>query len=297
MTARRRPARPPVLVGVDGSEQALRAVRWAAAEAARREVPLRVVHGYSWPDTSHLSDQTAAAQVRRMLLAQARSWLVEAQTIARSAAPGITVTADLRVSHPVELLVHESRVSSLVVVGSRGIGGFVELLLGAVATAITAKAECPVVVVRDVEPRDTGPVVVGVDGSPLSDPALDFALDAARATGAELVAVHGRFDVREDPARPPTSWESVRDGMVAKHVDHAVAIYPDVVVHRVLVRDRPARALLDEAAGARLLVIGSRGRGGITGLLLGSTSQTLLHHAPCPVAVVRVPAPPIGNGT
>ncbi len=293
----------PVLVGVDGSEHALHAVRWAAREAARRGLPLRIVHGYEWPDThQHMGDPGIGKDQHHVLMDRACGWLIEAQATARSTVHGLEVSADLRVAHPVELLVHGSWESSMVVVGSRGLGAISELMFGTVATAIAARARCPVVVVRDTAPPDTappdtGPVVVGVDGTPRSDAALSFALDAARSTGAELVAVHARLEVTHGPGRPPTSWESVRGGLPAGQVEHAARDYPDVVVHRILALDRPVRALLDEAAGARLLVVGSRGRGALSGTLLGSTSQALLHRAPCPVAVVRYQAPgPDGAG-
>ncbi len=286
----------PVLVGVDGSEHALRAVRWAAREAACRGLPLRIVHGYEWPDTHHhIGDPGIGKDQHTVLMDRACGWLIEAQAAARSTVSGLEVSADLRVAHPVEVLVHDSWESSMVVVGSRGLGAISELMFGIVATAIAARARCPVVVVRDNAPLDTGPVVVGVDGSPRSDAALAFALDAARSTGAEQGAVHARLEVTHGPARPPASWESVRGGLLAGQVEHAARDYPDMVVHRVLALDRPVRALLDEAAGARLLVVGSRGRGALSGTLLGSTSQALLHRAPCPVAVVRFQAPGPGG--
>ncbi|MGQ0483176.1 MAG: universal stress protein [Pseudonocardia sp.] len=297
-------ATAPVLVGIDGSDAALDAVRWAAGQAVRAHAPLRIVHGFEWPDSPHIGDPGLGVDHRQVLLQRARQWLDEACDAARSVEASLPVTADLRVAHPVELLVHDSAVSRMVVLGCRGLGGFTELLVGSVAVAVAARAACPVAVVRgNAALRDAlpgshgasalGPVVVGVDGSPLSERALDFAFRTARDAGTGLVAVHAWSDFALDPDRDRAAVQEREQALLAERLAGWSADFPEVPVRRVVVRDRPAGALLREAveADAHLVVVGARGRGGFAGLLLGSTSQALLHHAPCPVVVAREPVP------
>jgi nucleotide-binding universal stress UspA family protein len=149
------------------------------------------------------------------------------------------------------------------------------------------------VVVRN-RVAEEGPVVVGVDGSPASESAIGFAFEAASTRNAPLTAVLSWTDVLVESAFQATrfsmDWSEVEDEqqrLLAERMAGWQEKYPDVVVERVVVRDRPVRALVRAAQHARLLVVGSHGRGGFTGMLLGSTSQALVHHSPCPVAVVR----------
>ena len=172
---------------------------------------------------------------------------------------------------------------------------FAELVVGSIAMAVTTHGHCPVVVVRgpaqDVPPRQDGPVVVGVDGSPNSQAALSFAFETAALRGASLTVVHAWSD---RPLRDlPMDWQLMQDESEALSrllVDDR-ARYPDVPVEQVVVRDGPAHVLLEHARTAQLVVVGSRGRGGFRGLLLGSTSQAMIHHAACPVVVVPTAAP------
>jgi nucleotide-binding universal stress UspA family protein len=150
-----------------------------------------------------------------------------------------------------------------------------------------------VVVVRGTETAH-GPVVVGVDGSPTSEAALAFAFDEASTRGAVLVAVMTSQDFTVDSAynvsRMAADWAQVEEDerrLLAQRLAGWQEKHPDVDVHRVVLRDRPARALMRYAAQAQLLVVGSHGHGGFTGMLIGSTSQALVHHAPCPLAIVR----------
>ena len=198
---------------------------------------------------------------------------------------------------PTPALQAESADAALVVLGDRGLGGFTGLLLGSVAVSLAAHAACPVVVVRGPEfdasaPR-VEPVVVGVDGSPASEAAFAFAAAALHAV--PLVAVHAWCDLVVDPTVAPLlddALESDEREVLAERLAGWSQEYLDVDVRRLVVRDRPARALVQESASAQLVVVGSRGRGGLAGMLLGLVSHALLHHAHCPVAVVR-PAPPV----
>ncbi|NMH97784.1 universal stress protein [Pseudonocardia acidicola] len=292
--------RRPVLVGVDGSEPALRAVRWAALEARRLQVPLRVVTASGDRGIRHLTRLDLGPDYREAVLEVARAQVAAATDVARKAAPGVEVTSDVLAADPVPALLEESRQARLVVLGNRGLGGFSGLLAGSVTVAVTAHATCPVVVVRGAEQdpgvAENGPVVVGVDGSPLSDAALAFAFADAEAHGSALVAVHAWQDMVVDPnVGAYLDWEAIEreeNRLLAEQLAGVAQKYPDVPVDRVVVvRESPARLLVELSAGARLVVVGARGRGGFTGLLLGSTSQALVHHAQCPVAVVRPDQP------
>lgn len=291
----------PVVAGVDGSTGSTQAVRWAAAQADLWGCPLRLVHAHSEPRT-HQPDLTAAPQgdYRQALLNAGYDWLREAADVAAATAAGVAVSTELITSRAGQLLTEESEQARLVVVGSRGLGGFTGLMLGSTAVALGAHAHCPVAVVRGANtdtPR-SGPVVLGVDGSAASEAAIGFAYDAASHRGVPLIAVHVWSDVSFAasfvPAPATFDWpviEGDEQRLLAQRLAGWQEKYPEVQVHRVVTEGRPAYSLLEAAQDAQLLVVGSRGRGGLRGLLLGSTSQALLHHAPCPVVVVRPEAP------
>lgn len=283
-----------IVVGVDGSASALHAVRWAAREAARRDVPLRLLHVSHLVPVRHPRQIAPPPDYHTAVIEQGRHWLTEASRAARAAVPGIALSTDLRDGVVTDALIRESEGAELVVLGSRGLGGFTGLLIGSAAVTLAAHAHCPVVVVRastvDAAPPEEGPVVVGVDGSELSESAVAFAFETAAARGVPLHAVHTWVDVDMSPAWIAPPWDDVQ-AYEERLLEERLAVwrtkFPDVEVRTVVHRDRPARALLHEAAGAQLVVVGSRGRGAFTGLGLGSVSQSLLHHAECPVAVVR----------
>ncbi len=285
--------RHPVVAGVDGSECALQAVRWAAAEAARRHLPLRLVAAHTWPAGGLVGDPGLGFDPRAVLREVVHSRLAAAETVAAEAVPGLAVEKAEAEGDPVAVLAGESERAELLVLGDRGLGGFTGLLIGSVAVALCTQAGCPVVVVRELDPtaRRSEPVVVGVDGSPASEAAVAFAVEAAALRGVPLVAVHAWHDVAVDPTMASlVNWDAVESDereVLAERLAGLRASHPDLAVRRLVVRDRPARALVDESRGAQLVVVGSRGRGGLRGLLLGSVSQQLLHHAHCPVAVVR----------
>ncbi|MCO1659057.1 universal stress protein [Pseudonocardia humida] len=270
-----------VVVGVDGSPSARHAALWAAGEAARRGVPLTVVHALpadGGPTTAPPWLDELAADVRR----------------------GGTVEVDVRLPRgtPVSLLVDAAQRARLVVVGGWGADAYPGMLAGSVALALVTHAPCPVAVVRggapEAAPASRGPVVVGVDGSPTSDAALDEAFDIATAWDAELVAVHTWSDVVPGPSgevvRLREDWSTLAtraEELLAERLAARREAYPGVVVGSRVLADRPVRALLGEAETARLLVVGHRGEGGFSGMLLGSTSQVLVQYAPCPVLVMR----------
>jgi len=287
----------PVVVGVDGSESARMAAIWAADEAVRRHVRLRIVHANLWPTVRQPAGHYPI-RYQQPMIEHGRKLIQEAVDAARQRHPGLVVTDELVMAMPVDLMLAESRQAQLVTLGSRGLGGFAGLLLGSVAVAVAAHGRCPLVVVRGLDPQSPppaeGPVVVGVDGSPHDTPALRFAFEAADWREAPLTAVHTWSDVPLDIStgewHRQLDWDAIQEGerrLLAERLAGWQQEFPDVKVTQLVSRDRPVRSLLDAAQTAQLLVVGSRGRGGFTGMLLGSTSHALLHHCPCPIAVVR----------
>ncbi|MGE3286739.1 MAG: universal stress protein [Pseudonocardia sp.] len=286
----------PVVVGVDGSESGLRAVRWAAREARRWRSPLRLVHVIVGLDEQWLSDPAVGTGFRAAVTDAARERLTRARDAALQADPDVEVTDHLAAGDPARVLLDEATTARLVVLGDRGLGGFAGLLLGSVAADVAARATSPVVVVRvpggDVAPAgDDAPVVLGVDGTPASEAAIAFAYEAASIRGVPLVAVHTWWDVFVDPAAAPyldlPAAEAREQEVLAERLAGWSEKYPDVVVRRIVLADQPARALVERSTDAQLVVVGSHGRGTLRGLLLGSVSRSLLQHADCPVAVVR----------
>ncbi|MCS7484742.1 universal stress protein [Umezawaea endophytica] len=283
----------PVVVGVDGSSSALEAVAWAARECARHRIPLRLVHALLVPVRGYPELLITEYEVRQAMEDQAKTWLTAAEAVAREARPDVDVEAVTAIGAAVPVLIGESKGARMVVLGSQGLGGFTGLLIGSTAVGLSAHGHCPVVVVRGT-PADDAPVVVGVDGSPASEAAIEFAFAAASTRGVPLTAVMTWTDFLVDSpyneARLAIDWEKVDEAeqrLLAERMAGWQEKYPDVHVDRVVLRDRPVRALLKLAESAQLLVVGSRGHGGFTGMLLGSTSQALVYHAPCPLAVVR----------
>lgn len=281
----------PIVVGIDGSESALRAARWAAREASIRKAPLRLVHACM--PTDGQSPTPLPPSMADMMVAAGRQWLADATVAVEDLWDD--VTTDLIRDYEIDALVNESHTAQLVVLGARGHGGFTELLIGSVAVAVSARGSCPVAVIRGEDIDRTGkPIVVGVDSSSGSEAALAFAFEEASRRDVELVAVHAWSDSMTAAAFAmapfAVDWyevQSEEQGLLAERVTGWQDKFPDVQVRRVVSRDHPARSLIDQARDAQLVVVGSRGRGAVVGLLLGSTSQQLLHHAPCPVAVVR----------
>lgn len=289
--------RKSIVAGVDGSALALRAARWAADEAARRRLPLRLVQiidvvsatgGFAPPPSFFTA-----------LESEGRRQLAEAEAVVRQDHPELDIDLILRTASLVPALITLSEDAHLVVLGARGSGGFSGLLAGSTAIALVAHGHSPVAVIRGGEADEAtpseGPVVVGVDGSPTSEPALAVAFEEAAMRRTGLVAVHAWVEFTSDTAYATArqflvDWEAVETRereMLAERLAGWQEKYPDVEVRRVVTGGRPAARLLDAARDGQLLVVGSRGRGGFAGMLLGSTSQALIHHAPCPVMVIR----------
>lgn len=293
----------PVLVGYAdrGSEAAL---QWATAEASRRHLPLRVVHAYppavanpwAWPYPVPAEDiERAQASMR----AEAQTVLRELGRRLKESNPDVPFVGTLVSTTPGEGLVSASAEASLLVVGhgDHPVAG----TIGSTAAAVAAHAKCAVVVVPTVSEADrrkdeedtrfTGCVVVGLDDSPECDDALSFAFHEASLRDAPLVPLHGFWmNPQFLPTGDPSDWAKI-DSKAQSAVDALVARwtarFPEVKTRAEVARMRPAEALVEASRSADLLVVGSRGRGGFSSLLLGSVSRKVLHHAHCPVAVVR----------
>ncbi|MGW7363522.1 universal stress protein [Streptomyces sp. NPDC054841] len=267
----------PLVVGIDGSEASLEAVDWAVDEAVRHDVPLHLVH--------------AAAPGHK-----AASLIANALQRARKGAPTARLSSEVLHEDAASALVSMGRNAFALVLGSRGLGDLTGLLLGSVSLAVAARADCPVVVVRGgPEYRDGrfGSVVVGVEDGEGSGTAVQFALREAHVRGCRLVAVHAWSAPLGalSPPPPPSDYAlETHQRPPAQVVDDALRgpaeRYGDTPVSRQVV-DGPARKVLLEAAShADLLVVGAHRRRGHLGLQLGLVNHAVLHHAPCPIAVV-----------
>jgi nucleotide-binding universal stress UspA family protein len=293
MTAQSAPGARPVVVGVDGSDSALGAVRWAAVEAGRRGAPLRLVTAFPWTRDAVVGHPGLGDRYRDELMARAERNVAAARAVAEQAAPTLRTSTATVVGFPIGVLGTEAREAQLLVLGTRGLGGLTGLLVGSVAVGLAAQAACPVVVVRgeDRGPDSTQPVVVGVDGSPNSEAALAFAFDAAAARGVPLVAVHTWADMVFDPqVGALIDWVALEDDQRALLSERLAGWHdkhPEVPLTQLVVRDSAAHRLVELSDAAQLVVVGSRGRANFAGLVLGSVSHAVLHRSRCPVAVVR----------
>jgi nucleotide-binding universal stress UspA family protein len=289
----------PVVVGYDGSETAEAALRLAREEAARLGAPLRIVHVLEWPTVVVAVAPGPSSAPDKETYRHAEELVATAVEAVRAADAAVAVTGEVRVGPPARELVAESSNARQVILGHRGRDGFPGLLLGSVGAAVSAHARCPVTVVRGRTPLlgSAEPVLVGYDGSGPASAAVGVAFEIAAAR---------RVDVRVLRAwKPPLpQWGVVELGLDPEELATAerVAVtealepwrekYPRVPVTVDVVADRPARALVFASGRCQLLVVGSRGRGGFRGLILGSVSQQMLHHAQCPVVVVHESGPP-----
>jgi nucleotide-binding universal stress UspA family protein len=231
--------------------------------------------------------------VNTTLREAAQHILAEATGRAYALDPDLDVSTELSEDTAAAALVAASDEAAAVVVGSRGLGGFHGLLVGSVSAQVATHARSPVVVVRSPA-TTTDRIVVGVDGSPHSVAALGYAFEQADWRSSALVAVHAwSRPVSSEPGDilplvyDATEVQAEESRVLAEAVAGWSERYPDVPVEQRVVRGHAASVLSDESREAQLLVVGSRGHGGFTGLLLGSVSHRVLHHARCPVAVVR----------
>ncbi|GIF13906.1 universal stress protein [Actinoplanes teichomyceticus] len=269
---------PAIAVATDGAESGTVAVRWAAEEARRRRLPLRVVHVLDWDWGAARYDFGGGAfETARRLAATVVAVAVRE---ARDAAPEVEVAADVLVGNPTGQLLGDTEHLGLLVLGTRGAGGFAGLRLGSVSQRVATNARCPVAVIR--EHPDTGPVVAGVDDSPNADAVLETAFTAADDRGAALTVI--RALGRSTAQLPDTAPADLAQQVTRWHDK-----FPGVPVELRLASDGAAAALVAASHEARLVVVGSRGHGLLTNTLLGATSLQLLQHAESPILIVRRP--------
>lgn len=286
-----------IVVGVDGSAASDMAARWAAHEAMMRNIPLTLIH--AMPAMTHSAVEFVSAATRADLQqlqeSAARKVIADAIDVVRSSTEGRgpDVGGEVLPGHPVPTLVDLSKEAHLVVIGPRGLGALGEAVFGSVSTGLLQHAHCPVAVIHGHPPTATQPnklpVVVGIDGSPTSELATAIAFDEASWRGVDLIALHAWSDTRT--FRLPTKrWTELQTGAEAVLAERLAGFqerYSDVTVQRLLVLDHPARHLLDQSESAQLVVVGSHGRGGFAGMLLGSVSTAVSHAAHTPVIVAR----------
>ncbi len=287
-------APPGIVVGVDGSPASRVAVDWAARDAALRNVGLTLVHVANgmvapWSQTP-LPTGFGDWQQKR-----GREFIDDAVGIVQAATKGsdpIRVKTEMYYSAAVPTLVDMSKGAEMVVVGRRA-GGAFGGPLGSVSNALVHHAHCPVAVIHDEDPLmphpAQAPVLVGIDGSPASELATAIAFDEASHRHVDLVALHAWSDTGaiDFPGMDWSTMKSSEDAVLAERLAGWHERYPDVSVHRLVVCDRPARQLIEQAQEAQLIVVGSHGRGGFAGMLLGSVSVAVVQAARMPVIVAR----------
>ncbi|WP_086669376.1 universal stress protein [Lentzea kentuckyensis] len=278
-----------VVVGFDGSDRSRAAVRWGAEEASRCGAALQVVHAVRAPLPEPVFTPTSAPipefVTEETMRRAAEDHLAELAVEIRQDWPDLQLSTAVRLGRPVDVLAEET--GELLVLGSSGRTGIAEMFLGSTAAGLVSIGGRPVVVTRS-GPLD-GRVVVGIDGSETSTDAIEFAFAFASRHGRELLAVHAWNDVgwaelpEYDVDHVRADLAKLLDEQLAPHV----ARHPEVHVAQEVAFEAPARALLQAADGAALVAVGSHGRGAVKRAILGSVSHAVLHHAPCPVAVVH----------
>jgi nucleotide-binding universal stress UspA family protein len=285
-----------IAVGVDGSPPSKVAVNWAAREAALRGLALTLVHVAPSSLTRMWPQVPNPPLLEEWYQLKGHELLGEARRVADDAVKGhngIEVSSHIVTGNAAAALIDLSKEAAMIVVGCRGLGAIGRRLLGSVSSGLVHHAHCPVAVIHDEDPLmptlAIAPVVVGIDGSPASEAATAIAFEEASRRGVELVAVHAwsDFGVSELPGVEWSDLQTQAEERLAEGLAGWQERYPDVTIRRVVVLDRPARQLLQQSESAQLTVVGSHGRGGFAGMLLGSVSSAVAESARMPVIVAR----------
>lgn len=286
-----------VVVGVDGSDPAAAALDWAVRQASLENRPLAVVHACGLPGAMQDFEDIVANE--RGLMSIGRSIAREAVQDARAADATIGVDAVVTMGNPETVLLEASESADLLVIGARGRGTVASALLGSVSAAVARESHCPLVVVRTFEElpedEDVRPVVVGVDGRPVSTAAVEFGFRMASLRRAPLTLLHATWDLREQASSvldlrsyaDKVNLDEEEERLVSETVAGLCEKYPDVTVTEAYRRGEPVRRLVEASRTACLVVVGTRGRRPLTTTLLGSVSRGVVERAYCPVAVVR----------
>lgn len=292
--------KPNILVGVDGSREALQAAEWAAARAKLNNAQLQLVCAYALPSYTAASMESGFAVIDNDVIRASAQTVVD-ETLTHLAKLGYQAEGRVEPGDPTAVLVQLSEQADLIVVGTRGTGGFADRLLGATSSALPAYSRCPVVVVpgrgADQQFTPVKKIVIGVDGSRRSRKSLRRAIEEAALWGAQLTAVDA---VPMASSAGVLAWlpatvdresilRDVRDEL--KAICKAESAGSGVEIHAHALDGNPAALLTEFSTAVELVVVGTRGRGGFAGVLMGSTSQSVLAHSTCPVLVV-----PTGDG-
>ncbi|MEV0461414.1 universal stress protein [Nocardia tengchongensis] len=275
-----------VIVAVD--ESAGSAVAWAAHTAALHHAPLHLLRVLEITPDEGLGLGTAITTQDYSHLEEHGNWVLEtAAAAAAKAAPGLTITTELATGAVVPTLLERTRQARMLVGGARGGGTLRRALLGSVSSVLARRAHCPFVVVRDGVPfpvdLPTRPILVGVDGTKISEPAIHAALEEASVRGVAVIALHAE-GASDDP-----EMDALDDYVLAESLAGWQERYPNVRIDRETAHDTPERSLLALSSSSQLLVVGTRGRGGFAGKVFGSTSQSLLLRVQTPIMIAPTP--------
>jgi nucleotide-binding universal stress UspA family protein len=282
-----------IVVGVDDSPAAKVALYWAARDAELRNIPLTLVYAIS-PNITTWFDAPLSPGLARWQQDHGRRLLGDAaKTVEEACERGgpAGVHTELLSSAAIPALVDLSKDAELVAMGSRGSARWRGRLLGSVSSGVVRHAHCPVAIIHDEDPLmpypAQAPVLVGVDGSSASELATAIAFDEASRRNVGLIALHAwsDVDVSEWPGVDWPATQSMAEQVLAERLAGWQEQYPDVNVRRIVVRDQPARQLVKWSEEAQLVVVGSRGRGGFAGMLVGSVSEAVAQLARMPVIV------------
>ncbi|MFF0864085.1 universal stress protein [Nonomuraea sp. NPDC003560] len=277
-----------VVVGVDGSPSGFDAVAWAADDAFRAGAALRIVSVVeTWP---YQVPQIAAVEWESAMTERAREILAKAQEIVGERRPTVEVSTRVMTGKASVALREQAGEAAELVVGRRGAGGFAGAVLGSVSMSVAGQAPGPVVVVRDGDAASHDEVVVGVDGSPACEPALDYAFRQAELRECGLRAVHAwplPFALAPDFSCDIEALRESHLRVTREQLTPWQERHPDVRVIADVQCGHPVKTLVAAGDRADLLVLGSQGRSGLGSFVLGSVMRGVLHHARCTVAVVR----------
>ncbi|MER5202123.1 universal stress protein [Streptomyces sp. NPDC002825] len=284
----------PLVVGVDGSDASLTATDWAADEAVRLGLPLRIVHASRWERYEGSVPAWSLNRPSGQVLAENIAATAAERALRR--APGLKITTDVLAEDAASALLREGRTAEAIVVGSRGRSELADLLLGSVGLIVAARSEGPVIVVRGhrhaLEARH-GSILLGIGEYDVDSPAVRFAFREAALRRAELDVVSAWRRPAHKPVDHPLLTgdashheEQQATALLDKAVEAAARACPEVRLRRTTVEGPAYKTLVERSAAADLLVVGARRREGHLGMELGRVAHRALHHAACPVAVV-----------
>jgi nucleotide-binding universal stress UspA family protein len=284
-----------IVVGIDDSPAARVALQWAARDAELRKIPLTLVHAVS-PEVSTWLRTPLPAGVMRWQQDHGRRLVDEGlklvEEVSQHGGPA-GVHTEILASGAVPTLINLSKDAEMLVAGSQGSGRWPGRLLGSVSAALLRHAHCPVAIVHEADPATPtpvqAPVLAGIDGSPASESATALAFDEASRRQVGLIALHAWSDL-DTTDLPGIDWpatQSTAEEVLAERLAGWQEQYPDVQVTRIVKQAQPARQIVQQSEEAQLVVVGSRGRGGFAGLLVGSVGETVAQMARVPVIVAR----------